>query len=135
MVTRGPAATNRVRPLRNACMDSTPILVITGQVATTAIGTDAFQECDTTGITMPVTKHNWLITDAQDIPRVVKEAFRVATTGRPVPVLVDLPKHIANAPVDWYCPDTVDLPRYKPNTRRRPQMIRDAAKLIRHAPR
>src|SRR6266404_7916054 len=83
MVTSGPAATNIVTPLCNAYMDSTPIVVITGQVASTAIGTDAFQECDTTGITMPVTKHNWLITDAQDIPRVVREAFHVAPTGRP----------------------------------------------------
>src|SRR5690242_3496150 len=79
MGTSGPAATTIVTPLCNAYMDSTPIVVITGQVASTAIGTDAFQECDTTGITMPVTKHNWLITDAQDIPRVVKEAFHVAT--------------------------------------------------------
>src|SRR6266567_2467039 len=77
-----------------------PIIDITGQVASTAIGTYAFQECDTTGITMPVTKHNWLITDAQDIPRVVKEALHVATTGRPGPVLVDLPKDVANAPMD-----------------------------------
>src|SRR5205807_9861687 len=81
MVTSGPGATNIVTPLCNAYMDSTPIVVITGQVPSTAIGTDAFQECDTTGITMPVTKHNWLITDPQDIPRVVKEAFQVATTG------------------------------------------------------
>src|SRR5205823_4713322 len=113
-----------------AYMDSTPIVVITGQVASTAIGTDAFQECDTTGITMPVTKHNWLITDAQDIPRVVKEAFHVATTGRPGPVLIDLPKDIANAPMDWYWPESVDLPGYKPTTKGHPRMIREAAKLI-----
>jgi acetolactate synthase-1/2/3 large subunit len=130
MVTSGPAATNIVTPLCNAYMDSTPIVVITGQVPSTAIGTDAFQECDTTGITMPVTKHNWLITDAQDIPRVVKEAFHVATTGRPGPVLIDLPKDIANAPMDWYWPDTVDLPGYKPTTKGHPRMIREAAKLI-----
>ena len=126
MVTSGPAATNIVTPLCNAYMDSTPIVVITGQVASTAIGTDAFQECDTTGITMPVTKHNWLITDAQDIPRVVKEAFHVATTGRPGPVLVDLPKDVANAPMDWYWPETVDLPGYKPTTKGHPRMIREA---------
>jgi acetolactate synthase-1/2/3 large subunit len=130
MVTSGPAATNIVTPLCNAYMDSTPIVVITGQVASTAIGTDAFQECDTTGITMPVTKHNWLITDAQDIPRIVKEAFHVATTGRPGPVLVDLPKDIANAPMEWYWPETVDLPGYKPTTKGHPRMIREAAKLI-----
>src|SRR5438309_8153898 len=130
MVTSGPAATNIVTPLCNAYMDSTPIVVITGQVPSTAIGTDAFQECDTTGITMPVTKHNWLITDAQDIPRVVKEAFHVATTGRPGPVLIDLPKDIANAPMDWYWPESVDLPGYKPTTKGHPRMIREAAKLI-----
>jgi acetolactate synthase-1/2/3 large subunit len=130
MVTSGPAATNIVTPLCNAYMDSTPIVVITGQVASTSIGTDAFQEADTTGITMPVTKHNWLITDAQDIPRVVKEAFHVATTGRPGPVLIDVPKDISNAQMDWYWPETVDLPGYKPTTRGHPRMIREAAKLI-----
>ena len=130
MVTSGPAATNIVTPLCNAYMDSTPIVVITGQVATTAIGTDAFQECDTTGITMPVTKHNWLVTDAQDIPRVVREAFHVATTGRPGPVLVDVPKDVSNAQMDWYWPEAVDLPGYKPTTRGHPRMIREAAKLI-----
>ena len=85
MVTSGPGATNIVTPLADAYMDSTPLVVITGQVATTAIGTDAFQECDITGVTMGITKHNWLITDADDIPRVVAEAFHVATTGRPGP--------------------------------------------------
>jgi acetolactate synthase-1/2/3 large subunit len=130
MVTSGPAATNIVTPLCNAYMDSTPIVVITGQVASTAIGTDAFQECDTTGITMPVTKHNWLITDAQDIPRIVKEAFHVATTGRPGPVLIDLPKDVANASMEWYWPEAVDLPGYKPTTKGHPRMIREAAKLI-----
>src|SRR5438874_10041739 len=130
MVTSGPAATNIVTPLCNAYMDSTPIVVITGQVASTAIGTDAFQECDTTGITMPVTKHNWLITDAQDIPRVVREAFHVATTGRPGPVLIDVPKDVSNAPMEWYWPQTVDLPGYKPTTRGHPRMVREAARLI-----
>src|SRR4030095_15541508 len=96
MVTSGPAATNIVTPVCDAYMDSVPMVVITGQVAYSVIGTDAFQECDTVGITMPVTKHNWLISDAQDIPRIVREAFHVATTGRPGPVLVDVPKDIAN---------------------------------------
>jgi len=133
MVTSGPAATNIVTPLCNAYMDSTPIVVITGQVAATSIGTDAFQEADTTGITMPVTKHNWLITDAQDIPRVVKEAFHVATTGRPGPVLIDVPKDISNAQMEWYWPDSVDMPGYKPTTKGHPRMIREAAKLINEA--
>src|SRR5580692_4104687 len=102
MVTSGPGATNIVTPLANAYMDSIPLVVITGQVATGAIGTDAFQEVDTTGITAGVTKHNWLVTDADDIPRVVAEAFHVATTGRPGPVVIDFPKDIANAPMTWY---------------------------------
>jgi acetolactate synthase I/II/III large subunit len=135
MVTSGPAATNIVTPLCDAYMDSVPIVVITGQVAYSVIGTDAFQEADTVGITMPVTKHNWLISDAQDIPRVVREAFHVATTGRPGPVLIDLPKDVANAPMDWYWPEKVDLPGYKPNVKGHPRQIKDAARLINEASR
>jgi acetolactate synthase-1/2/3 large subunit len=130
MVTSGPAATNIVTPLCDAYMDSVPMVVVTGQVPYAVIGTDAFQECDTVGITMPITKHNWLITDAQDIPRVVREAFHVATTGRPGPVLVDVPKDIANQPMDWYWPEGVDLPGYKPTTKGHPKQIKDAARLI-----
>ncbi len=130
MVTSGPAATNIVTALADAYMDSIPLVVITGQVAYSVIGTDAFQECDTVGITMPVTKHNWLITDAQDIPRIVREAFHVATTGRPGPVVVDVPKDIANQMMDWEWPETVDLPGYKPNLKGHPKQIKDAAKLI-----
>jgi acetolactate synthase-1/2/3 large subunit len=130
MVTSGPAATNIVTPLCDAFMDSVPIVVITGQVATTAIGTDAFQECDTTGITMSVTKHNWLVTDPQDIPTVVAEAFHVATTGRPGPVVIDVPKDVSNGSMDWYWPDRLDLPGYKPTTTGHPRMIKEAARLI-----
>jgi acetolactate synthase-1/2/3 large subunit len=130
MVTSGPAATNIVTPLCDAYMDSVPIVVVTGQVAYSVIGTDAFQEADTVGITMPITKHNWLITDANDIPRIVREAFHVATTGRPGPVLVDLPKDVANQPMDWYWPEKVDLPGYKPNVKGHPRQIKDAARLI-----
>jgi acetolactate synthase-1/2/3 large subunit len=130
MVTSGPAATNIVTPLADAYMDSIPLVVITGQVAYSVIGTDAFQECDTVGITMPVTKHNWLITDAQDIPRTIREAFHVATTGRPGPVLVDVPKDIANQMMDWEWPEAVDLPGYKPNLKGHPKQIKDAARLI-----
>jgi acetolactate synthase-1/2/3 large subunit len=130
MVTSGPAATNIVTPLCDAYMDSIPIVVITGQVAYSVIGTDAFQEADTVGITMPVTKHNWLISDAQDIPRVVREAFHVATTGRPGPVLIDLPKDVANAPMEWYWPEKIDMPGYKPNVKGHPRQIKDAARLI-----
>jgi len=133
MVTSGPAATNIVTPLCNAYMDSIPLVVVTGQVPYAAIGSDAFQECDTTGITMPVTKHNWLITDAEDIPRVVREAFHVATTGRPGPVLIDVPKDISNQEMSWYWPDSVDMPGYKPTVRGHPKMVKDAAKLITQA--
>ena len=118
MVTSGPGATNIVTPLADAFMDSIPLVVVTGQVATTAIGTDAFQESDITGITMGITKHNWLITDVNDIPRVVAEAFHVATTGRPGPVLIDVPKDIANSRMEWYWPEPsdLDLPGYHPMT-------------------
>jgi len=132
MVTSGPGATNIVTPLADAYMDSIPLVVVTGQVATTAIGTDAFQESDITGITMGVTKHNWLITDVDDIPRVVAEAFHVATTGRPGPVLIDVPKDIANARMEWYWPEPgdLDLPGYHPVTEGDPERIRAAAELL-----
>ena len=135
MVTSGPAATNIVTPLCDAYMDSIPIVVITGQVPYAVIGTDAFQECDTVGITMPVTKHNWLITDASDVPRVIREAFHVATTGRPGPVLVDMPKDVSNQMMEWHWPDAVDLPGYKPNTKGHPKQIKDAARLMGEAER
>src|SRR5436309_1501982 len=130
MVTSAPAATNIVTPLCDAYMDSVPIVVITGQVAYSVIGTDAFQEADTVGITMPVTKHNWLISDPQDIPRVVREAFHIATTGRPGPVLLDLPKDVLQGTMDWYWPTSVDLPGYKPTTKGNGRMIKEAARLI-----
>ena len=136
MVTSGPGATNIVTPLANAYMDSTPLVVVTGQVATRSIGTDAFQECDITGVTMGITKHNWLIKDVDDIPRVVAAAFHVATTGRPGPVLIDLPKDIANATMDWYWPtsvDDLDLPGYHPLTEGDPALVRQAAELMRAA--
>jgi acetolactate synthase-1/2/3 large subunit len=135
MVTSGPGATNIVTALCDAYMDSIPMVVISGQVPYAVIGTDAFQECDTVGITMPVTKHNWLITDANDIPQVVREAFHVATTGRPGPVLVDVPKDIANQTMDWYWPEKVDLPGYKPTVKGHPKQIKEAARLINEAKR
>src|SRR5271157_2624177 len=133
MVTSGPGATNIVTPLSNAYMDSTPLVVVSGQVATPSIGTDAFQECDITGVTMVITKHNWLIKDVDDIPRVVAAAFHVATTGRPGPVLIDLPKDISNATMEWYWPtsvDELDLPGYHPVTFGDPVLVRQAAELI-----
>ena len=130
IVTSGPAATNIVTPLCDAYMDSIPLVVITGQVPSAAIGSDAFQECDTTGITMSVTKHNWLVMDAQDIPRIVREAFHIATTGRPGPVLIDVPKDVSMQMMDWYWPNSVDLPGYKPTTVGHPRMIKEAARFI-----
>ena len=117
MVTSGPGATNIVTPIGNAHMDSTPLVVITGQVATGSIGTDAFQECDITGITMGITKHNFLVQSAQEIPRAVAAAFHLATTGRPGPVLIDVPKDVSQSMMQWWYPTSVDefdLPGYRP---------------------
>src|SRR3954465_10867690 len=130
IVTSGPAATNIVTPLCDAFMDSIPIVVITGQVPSSGIGTDAFQECDTVGITRSVTKHNELVMTPDDLPRVIREAFHIATTGRPGPVLVDVPKDVLQASMEWYWPDGVDLPGYKPTTHGHPRKIKDAARLI-----
>jgi acetolactate synthase-1/2/3 large subunit len=135
MVTSGPAATNVVTPLADAYLDSVPMVCITGQVAMPAIGTDAFQEVDTTGITRSVTKHNMLVTRAQDIPAAVKEAFHIATTGRPGPVLIDVPKNIvdANNPeayFTWSYPDSVDLPGYKPDLIPSAVAIEQAVELV-----
>ena len=140
MVTSGPAATNIVTPLCDAYLDSTPLVVVTGQVPLPAIGTDAFQECDTTGITMAVTKHNFLVTEAQDIPRTVKEAFHIATTGRPGPVLVDIPKDIVDpknprSAMEWTGDVEMDLPGYHPRTGVDQSAIEAAADLIRTAER
>jgi acetolactate synthase-1/2/3 large subunit len=139
MVTSGPAATNVVTPLCDAYMDSVPMVCITGQVPFSAIGTDAFQECDTVGITRSVTKHNELVTEAQDIPLMVRQAFHLATTGRPGPVLLDVPKDIVDprnprSQMEWYWPTddevAASLPGYKPTTKGHPKMIRQAAELI-----
>ena len=134
MVTSGPAATNMVTPLCDAFMDSIPMVCITGQVSTTAIGTDAFQECDTVGITRSVTKHNELIMHPDDIPMVVRQAFHIATTGRPGPVLIDVPKDVLQNTMTWVWPTDEEviasLPGYKPTTKGHPKMIKEAAKLI-----
>lgn len=130
MVTSGPAATNIVTPLCDAYMDSVPLVVITGQVALSAIGSDAFQEADTTGITMAITKHNYLVTSAQDIPRIIAEAFHIATTGRPGPVLIDIPKDIANMEMTWYWPDEINLPGYAPPQGVDKERITEAVDLI-----
>ncbi|MTV27038.1 biosynthetic-type acetolactate synthase large subunit [Nitriliruptoraceae bacterium ZYF776] len=130
IVTSGPAATNLVTGLADAHMDSIPVLAITGQVATSAIGSDAFQEADVTGITMPITKHNELVQSVERIAGAIKEAYHVARSGRPGPVLVDVPKDILNATVEWEWPDQVDLPGYRPTVRGHGKMIREALDLI-----
>ena len=130
MATSGPGATNLVTALADAHMDSVPIVAITGQVASASIGTDAFQEADIRGITMPVTKHNYLVTDAAEIPRVLAEAFHIALTGRPGPVLVDIAKDALQARTTFAWPPRIDLPGYHPVTRPHAKQIREATKLI-----
>jgi len=130
IATSGPGATNLVTPLADAQMDSVPIVAITGQVASAAIGTDAFQEADIRGITMPVTKHNFLITDPQDIPRAIAEAFHIAGTGRPGAVLVDIAKDALTKMTDFNWPKSLSLPGYNPVMDPTPESVRDAAALI-----
>ena len=139
MVTSGPGATNIVTPICDAFMDSVPMVVITGQVPRPAIGTDAFQECDIVGITRSITKHNELVTRPEDIPLAIRQAFHIATTGRPGPVLVDIPKDIVDpknpaSAMDWYWPSDGDvsasLPGYKPTTKGHPKKIKEAVELI-----
>jgi acetolactate synthase-1/2/3 large subunit len=133
IVTSGPGATNIVTPVADAYMDSVPLVVVAGQVAAGAIGTDAFQEVDTTGVTMGVTKHNYLVKDVAEIPRIVAEAFHIATTGRPGPVLIDFPKDVANQRVEWHSAGRVDLPGYSPPAEPDPEAIHRAVELIRAA--
>src|SRR5215203_5404784 len=133
MATSGPGATNLVTPIADAYMDSVPIVAITGQVPSASIGTDAFQEADICGITMPITKHNFLVKDAADIPRTIAEAFHVASTGRPGPVLVDVPKDILQASTTFAWPPTMDLPGYRPVLKPHGKQIREAARLIAEA--
>jgi acetolactate synthase-1/2/3 large subunit len=134
MVTSGPAATNLVTPLCDAYMDSVPMVAITGQVSRPVIGTDGFQECDTVGITRSVTKHNELIMDPEEIPLMVRQAFHLATTGRPGPVLLDVPKDVLQAEVTWNWPSDEDLaaslPGYRPTMKGHPRMVKEAARLI-----
>ena len=133
--TSGPGATNLVTGIATAQMDSVPMVVITGQVGRAAIGSDAFQECDTTGITLPITKHNYLVMSAEEIPRVIKEAFYIANTGRPGPVLVDIPKDVFTEVAEFVYPEEIDLPGYKPTLKPHSGQVRRAAKLIEEAER
>lgn len=130
IATSGPGATNLVTPLADAQMDSVPIVAITGQVPSNAIGTDAFQEADIRGVTMPITKHNFLITDPKDIPRAIAEAFHIASTGRPGPVLVDIAKDALQKMTTFNYPKNIQLAGYKPQVEPDVQNIRDAAALI-----
>jgi len=130
MATSGPGATNLVTGIATAYMDSVPIVAITGQVPTFAIGKDSFQEVDITGITMPITKHNYLVTDPTDIPRMVKEAFHIAGSGRPGPVLIDFPRDMQQAEIEFDYPETIELPGYRPTMTGHPMMIKRAAELL-----
>ena len=130
MVTSGPGATNVVTGLQNAIMDSTPIVVITGQVNTTHIGNDAFQEADVVGITRPCTKYNYLVKDVKDLARTIKEAFYLARTGRPGPVLVDIPKDVTAAETEFDYDQEVDLPSYKPTIRGHQKQVKKAVDLM-----
>ncbi|HYQ81644.1 MAG TPA: biosynthetic-type acetolactate synthase large subunit [Anaeromyxobacteraceae bacterium] len=132
--TSGPGATNLVTGIADAYMDSVPLVAITGNVAAPLIGSDAFQEADITGITMPITKHNWLVTDVRELPRIIKEAFYIARTGRPGPVLVDVPKDIQNAELEFEYPETVHIRGYLPPLKEPPR-FESAATLIRNSTR
>src|SRR5690348_9513833 len=130
VATSGPGATNLVTPIADAYMDSVPIVAITGQVASPAIGTDAFQEADIRGITMPITKHNFLVTKAEDIPAAIASAFHIAGTGRPGPVLVDVTKDALQGTARFAWPRELDLPGYRPVLKPHGKQVREAARLI-----
>ena len=130
MATSGPGATNLVTPIADAHMDSVPMVAITGQVPSSAIGTDAFQEADIRGITMPITKHNYLVTDPDEIPRAIAEAFYLASSGRPGPVLVDVSKDALQAMTTFTWPTDISLPGYHPVTKPHSKQVREAARLI-----
>ncbi len=131
--TSGPGATNLITGIANAYMDSIPIVAITGQVACGMIGTDAFQEADITGATAPFSKHNYLVKKAEDLPRIIKEAFHIASTGRPGPVVIDIPVDVQNSTIDFKYPQTVDIKGYKPTYKGHPMQIRKAAAALESA--
>ncbi|NDD26182.1 MAG: acetolactate synthase large subunit [Actinobacteria bacterium] len=135
IATSGPGATNLVTAIADAHMDSVPLLAITGQVNSTAIGTDAFQEADIVGITMPITKHSYLVTKAEDIPAVLAAAYQIATTGRPGPVLVDIAKDAQNGKAEFIWPPKIDLPGYKPVTKPHGKQVQAAVQLIKESKR
>lgn len=135
LVTSGPGGTNTVTGLATACMDSIPVVVFTGQVPTPLIGNDAFQEADIVGITRPCTKHNYLVGRVDELAHTIKEAFLIACTGRPGPVLVDLPKDIVQSKIEFSYPSSVDLPSYKPTVNPHPPSVKRAAELLAEAKR
>ena len=130
LVSSGPGATNTVTGIATAYMDSIPMIVITGQVPVHLIGNDAFQESDTVGITRPITKHNFLIKETEDIAQVFAEAFHIATTGRPGPVLIDVPKDVQIGEAEFSYPERPDIRGYKPRTEGHPKQIRKAAEML-----
>src|SRR5579864_66333 len=130
VATSGPGATNLVTAIADAWMDSTPIVCITGQVRSNLIGTDAFQETDATGITMPIVKHSWLVLDARELPHALKSAFHVARSGRPGPVLVDIAKDAQEGELNFSYPDQVDLPGWRPPSKVHERQVHQAAKAI-----
>ncbi len=133
IVTSGPGATNTVTGLANAYLDSIPMVVFTAQVSQAVLGTDAFQESDITGITLPITKHNYLLTHAAELPEIVKEAFHIATTGRPGPVLIDIPVDVSKGELDFEYPAHVNLPGYKPTFKGHSKQVKQAVSLISRA--
>lgn len=135
LATSGPGSTNLMTGIANAYMDSIPIVAVTGQVSTNVIGTDAFQEADTTGISAPITKHNYLVKDAEDLPRVIKEAFYIASSGRPGPVLIDIPDDVSKMMIDFKYSDELNLPGYKPTIKGHAKQIKQAANLLYEAKR
>jgi acetolactate synthase-1/2/3 large subunit len=130
LVTSGPGATNTVTGIATACMDSIPVVVFTGQVPTLMIGNDAFQEADIVGITRPCTKHNYLVKEARDLARIMKEAFYIASTGRPGPVLVDIPKDVLMSPAEYVLPKEVNVRGYHPTYEGHPRQVESAVRLL-----
>jgi acetolactate synthase-1/2/3 large subunit len=136
IATSGPGATNLVTGIATAMMDSSPVVFITGQVASSVIGYDAFQEIDITGITLPITKHNYLVTDVHDLSRTFQEAFYIARSGRPGPVLIDIAKDVQQASIDWEYDDSpIRLPGYRPDLSPLPEKFQRAVEMIRAAKR
>ena len=133
VVTSGPGATNTVTGIADAYMDSIPLVVVTGQVKSYLIGNDAFQEADVTGVTRPITKHNYLVKDVEDLPRVLKEAFYIATHGRPGPVLIDFPSDVSLMTFDFHYPESVNIRGFKPTVHGHQGQIKKAAKMIKES--